>query len=169
MKTIVVVEYDPAWPSQFELLRRPVAAVLGDLALSIEHVGSTSVPGLAAKPIIDISVVVRDDEGVRTAVDRLATIGYAHEGNLGIEGREAFKKPPGKTAHNLYVCPRDSPALANHLTVREYLRNHPHAAREYGELKKQLAVRFRHDIDNYVAGKTEFLMQILHADQSSAR
>jgi GrpB-like predicted nucleotidyltransferase (UPF0157 family) len=161
MKTIVVVEYDAAWPSQFEQLRRPIAAALGDVAMSIEHVGSTSVPGLAAKPIIDISVVVRDDEGVRGAIDRLATIGYVHQGNLGIEGREAFASPAGSIAHHLYVCNCASPGLANHLAVRDHLRAHPDNAREYGELKKQLAKQFPHDIEGYIAGKTDFLLRIL--------
>ena len=161
MKTIVIVEYDPAWRLHFEELRRPLAAALGDIALSIEHVGSTSVPGLAAKPIVDISVVVRDDAQVPAAIERLATIGYAHQGNLGIEGREAFGSPPGPIAHHLYVCPQRSPGLANHLAVRDHLRAHPDAAREYGELKMRLAREFPHDIESYIAGKTDFLLRIL--------
>jgi GrpB-like predicted nucleotidyltransferase (UPF0157 family) len=163
MKPIVVVDYDAAWPSQFEQLRRPIAAALGDVALSIEHVGSTSVPGLAAKPVIDISVVVSDEGGVRAAIDRLATIGCLHQGNLGIEGREAFVSPAGSIAHHVYVCPEGSPGLANHLAVRDHLRAHSDAAREYGELKKQLAKQFPHDIESYIAGKTDFLLGILRS------
>ena len=161
MKPIVIVDYDPAWPLHFEQLRRTIAAALGDVALSVEHVGSTSVPGLAAKPIIDISVVVRDDADVSAAIERLATIGYAHQGNLGIEGREAFGSPPGPIAHHLYVCPQRSPGLANHLAVRDHLRADPDAVREYGELKMRLAREFPHDIASYIAGKTDFLLQIL--------
>src|SRR5258707_11678358 len=107
---IVVVDYDPAWPSTFEMLRSRAWEVVGDFALSIEHVGSPSVPGLAAKPIIDMSVVVTSPTEISLAVTRLATLGYVHRGDLGIVGREAFHLPAGLPAHHLYVCPQDSPA-----------------------------------------------------------
>lgn len=163
MRTIVVVDYDPSWPEIFERVRSTVWAVVSDVALSIEHVGSTAVPGLAAKPIVDVTVVVPGESDVPTVIERLATLGYEYQGNLGIEGREAFESPDGWPAHHLYLCARDSPALANHLAVRNYLRAHPDAAREYGELKGQLAKRFPHDIDRYVDGKTGFLLRILQA------
>lgn len=159
---IVVVESDPAWPRQFDSLRRSIVTAVGDLALAIEHVGSTSVPGLAAKPVLDVDVVVRS-AFVAEAIAGLAAIGYEHRGNLGVPQREAFHAPPGTIRHNLYVCPEDSPALANHRAVRDYLRAHPTAAREYGELKKRLALRFPDDIDGYVEGKTAFLAGILRA------
>jgi GrpB-like predicted nucleotidyltransferase (UPF0157 family) len=128
MRSIIVVEYDPGWPEVFERLRSRVWAAVSDLALSVEHVGSTSVQGLAAKPIIDISVVVREKLDVPAGISRLATLGYVHRGNLGIDGREAFDSPEGFPKHNLYLCPSDSPALANHLAVRDYFRAHPEAA-----------------------------------------
>jgi GrpB-like predicted nucleotidyltransferase (UPF0157 family) len=158
---IVVVDYDPAWPALFEQLRSKVWSVLGDVALSIEHVGSTSVPGLAAKPIIDLSVVVPSEREIPLAVERLASLGYQHLGNLGIVGREAFRRPPGSPAHNLYVCPQDSLGLRNHLAVRDHLRTHPKTAQAYGELKRRLAAEFPDDIESYVDGKTELLIGIL--------
>jgi GrpB-like predicted nucleotidyltransferase (UPF0157 family) len=161
MRTVVVVEYDPGWPKAFEGLHSRVWAAVSDVALSVEHVGSTSVPGLAAKPIIDISVVVREKLDVPAAISRLATLGYVHRGNLGIDGREAFDCPEGLPIHNLYLCPHNSPALANHLAVRDYLRTHPEAATEYGELKKRLAKEFPDDIDSYIDGKTDMLLSIL--------
>lgn len=160
MKTIVVVDYDPGWPSQFEALRSVLLGAVEDLALSIEHVGSTSVPGLAAKPVIDIDVVV-PAKGVASAIDRLTAIGYEHLGDLGIPEREALKRPKASAAHNLYVCPQNSQALANHLAVRAYLRGHADAARRYGELKKRLACDYSDDIDGYVEGKSKFLLGIL--------
>src|SRR5580704_4136126 len=160
---IEVVDYDPRWPKTFERLRSRIWTALRDLALSVEHVGSTSVPSLAAKPIIDISIVVRDRSDVQPGISRLATLGYVHRGDLGIEGREAFANPDGLPMHNLYLCPRDSVALANHLAVRNYLRTHPEAASEYGELKKRLAERFPHDIDGYIDGKTTMLLTMLRA------
>jgi GrpB-like predicted nucleotidyltransferase (UPF0157 family) len=117
----------------------------------------------AAKPIIDISVVVPKRSDVQTGISRLATLGYVHRGDLGIEGREALKNPEGLPKHNLYLCARDSVALANHLTIRDYLRAHPEAASEYGELKKRLAERFPNDIDGYIDGKTTMLLTILRA------
>ena len=163
MRTIVVVDYDPAWLAAFERLRAAIWPAVRDAAEAIEHVGSTAVPGLAAKPIIDLDIVVRSGAEVPAAIARLATLGYAHRGNLGIEGREAFDVPPGPHAHHLYVCPRDSAALANHVAVRDYLRAHPDAAREYGELKKALATRFPHHIEAYVGGKTDLLRRIMRA------
>ena len=163
MRTIVVVDYDSSWPEEFERLRSRIWPVVSDVALSVEHVGSTAVPGLAAKPVIDVSVVVRTASDVPLAIERLASLGYAHRARLGIEGREAFDSPPGSAAHHLYLCPRDSPGLANHLAVRDHLRTHPEAAKEYGELKKRLAGQFPHDIDGYVNGKTDFLLTVLRA------
>ena len=164
MRTIAVVDYDPDWPKAFERVRSRVWPVVSDVAVAMEHVGSTSVPGLAAKPIIDISVVVRGNSDVPLSIQRLATLGYVHRGNLGIEGREAFESPDLLPVHNLYLCPRDSPGLANHLAVRDYLRMHPDAATEYGELKKRLAMKFPYDIDSYIDGKTDMLLRILRAE-----
>ena len=94
---IVIVEYDPAWPLEFERLRERASASLGDVAISVEHVGSTAVPGPAAKPLIDLVVVVEPDK-VELAIERLSAIGYVHEGNLGVEGREAFRPAGGRGA-----------------------------------------------------------------------
>ena len=164
MRPVIVVDYDPTWPATFERLRAPIWAVVSDIALAIEHVGSTSVPGLAAKPIIDISVVVPDGSAVRIGIERLAALGYEHQGDLGIDGREAFRAPASLPAHNLYVCPDGNlVGLVNQVTVRDYLRAHPDVARQYGELKKTLAARFPNDITSYVVGKTDFVLGVLRA------
>jgi GrpB-like predicted nucleotidyltransferase (UPF0157 family) len=163
MRRIEVVDYDARWPETFECLRSRIWTALKDVALSVEHVGSTSVPGLPAKPIVDISIVVPDRSDVQTSISRLASLRYVHRGDLGIDGREAFANPDGLPAHNLYLCPRDSVALANHLAIRNYLRSHPEAAREYGELKRRLAERFPQDIDGYIDGKTTMLLTMLGA------
>jgi GrpB-like predicted nucleotidyltransferase (UPF0157 family) len=168
MRTVVVVEYDSAWPELFQQLRAPVWSVVRDVALSLEHVGSTAVPGLAAKPIIDMSVIVASDREVPLAIARLATLGYMHLGTLGIEGREAFRRPDGSPPHNLYVCPQGSLGVQNQLAVRDYLRAHPEMARAYGELKMRLAHEFPQDIDSYVAGKTDLILGILREQGLSA-
>jgi len=157
---IIVVDDDPDWPRQFEALRAVNARALGDVALAIEHVGSTAVPGLAAKPIIDLDVVVAPGQ-VGTAIDRLSAIGYEHKGDLGVAGREAMRHPSGSRRHHLYVCAEGNLALANHLAVRDFLRADAAAARAYGELKRRLAFRFADDVDGYVDGKTAFILDIL--------
>jgi GrpB-like predicted nucleotidyltransferase (UPF0157 family) len=159
--SVLVVDYDPSWPGMFEALRRPVWAAVQDLAVSVEHVGSTAVPGLAAKPIIDMDVVLASSDNMSEAIEKLATLGYVHRGNLGIEDREAFESPRGLPAHHLYVCPQGSAPLANHLALRDFLRRDVVAVAEYGRIKKQLAARFSSDIDSYFAGKTDFILTVL--------
>jgi len=161
-REVIVVDYDPTWPALFDQLKARAWPVVQDVALRVEHVGSTSVPGLAAKPIVDMDVVVpAGASAVEEAIARLARLGYVHQGNLEVEGREAFRAPPGDPQHNMYVCPDDSPALRNHLRFRDYLRSHPEDARAYAALKRGLAARFRFDIDGYVEGKTEFILGVL--------
>jgi len=160
-RPIVVVDYDPAWPAAFELLRGRVWPAVSDFALTVEHVGSTSVPGLAAKPIIDMCVVVSCEADVRRAIERIAPLGYRHLGNLGVQGREAFTRPADLPDHNMYVCLAGTIGIENQLAVRNYLRSHPDAARAYGELKRRLAVEFPNDIDSYVYGKTDLILGIL--------
>jgi GrpB-like predicted nucleotidyltransferase (UPF0157 family) len=158
---VTVVDYDPSWPAQFEKLRSRIWQAAGDIAVSVEHVGSTAVPGLAAKPIIDVDVVVASMPDVGRVIARLAGLGYAHRGDLGIAGREAFQSPPGLPTHHLYVCVRGSAALNNHLAVRDGLRGNSHTAAKYGALKKHLAERSPMDVDGYIAGKTDFLLGML--------
>lgn len=158
---VIIEDYDPSWPERFEILRSRIGAALGSLAAAIEHVGSTAVPGLAAKPIIDVDVLLRSEADLPRAIERLAAIGYAHQGDLGVPGREAFRAPPSEFRHHLYVCPPDSKACRQHLTFRDYLRTHSEAARAYGLLKRSLASRHGSDRDGYTQAKTEFIEAIM--------
>jgi GrpB-like predicted nucleotidyltransferase (UPF0157 family) len=160
-RTIIVTDYDPGWPAAFEALRARVALVLGEVALAIEHVGSTSVPGLAAKPVIDIDVVVRSPDDIQAAIERLATIGYVHRGDLGIAGREAFAQPANLPKHHLYVCPLGCEELRRHLAFRDYLRAHPDVAETYAAIKRAAAIRFPNDINSYIDAKTDFVQSVL--------
>lgn len=161
MRHVVVVDYDPAWPAAFEELRERMWPEICDVADSIEHVGSTAVPGLAAKPIVDLTIVVPTADAMGTVITRLASLGYQHQGDLGVPGREAFANSPGGPAHHLYAAIRGNLGLRNHLAIRDHLRAHPECARAYGELKKELAARFPDDIDAYIEGKSNFLQDIL--------
>ena len=161
-RQVVVLPYDERWAQDFLQIEGEIRDALGQLALGIEHVGSTSVPGLSAKPIIDIDVVIEDDSALETVVSRLGTIGYHHEGNLGIAGREAFDYE-GKghlRKHHLYVCPRDSAELKRHIAFRDYLRAHPEAVREYSRIKEEGAALYPFDIDKYIEHKAPFIRKI---------
>lgn len=159
---IQIVDYDPRWPEVFQNLCDRLQPAITHVAIAVEHVGSTSVPGLAAKPVIDMDVVVCEAD-VGLAIAGLANLGYVHRGNLGIAGREAFTAPAELPAHHLYVCVEHSLPLRNHLALRDALRAGPQLVREYGELKLRLAREFPTDIDEYVAGKTRFILAILEA------
>ncbi len=157
---IEISEYNPDWPEQFAELRERLSRCLGDVAVAIEHVGGTAVPGLAAKPVIDIDVVIPLHAKVITSIGRLSRIGYVHQGNLGIQDRDAFTAPTGGPAHHLYVCRRGSAALRNHLTLRDHLRQHPEDLAAYATLKRTLAEGCA-DVDHYTRGKTDFILSIL--------
>ena len=161
IRNIIVLPYDKKWKQDFLDIESELRVALGNLALSIEHVGSTSVEGLSAKPIIDIDVVVQPGD-VDAAIKALAAIGYNHEGNLGIEGREAFNYS-GKEhlrEHHLYVCPEDSPELKRHLAFRDYLRSHKEAVEEYSKIKLEAAALYPHDIDGYIKHKSLVIEKI---------
>src|SRR5580704_3139687 len=111
----LIQDYDPSWPEAFSKLAARVQATLGSLVITIEHIGSTAVPGLAAKPIIDLDVVLASRADLPEAIRLLATIGYVHEGDLGIPGREAFRSPPGEPRHHLYVLAAGANELGRHL------------------------------------------------------
>ena len=160
-RRVVVVDYDVAWSRRFEELRARVWPALAGVALRIEHVGSTSVPGLAAKPIIDLTVVVAARCDVPTAIARLAGLGYRHQGNFGIDDRDVFDHPADLPRHNLYVCPDGAVSLVNQVTLRDVLRAQPELSRRYGELKTRLAAKFPNDIGSYVVGKTDFILDAL--------
>lgn len=159
---VVVVPYNEKWPEGFEKIRSVISKSLGDLALSIEHVGSTSVYGLWAKPIIDLDVVISDYSVLPQVIEKLKEIGYEYEGNLGIEGREAFsyEGEPELMLHHLYVCPKDSPELKRHITFRDYLRTHPDVAEEYSRVKREGARLYPDDIDSYIEYKGHVIEKI---------
>ena len=175
LRTIEIVAYDSRWPASFAELSRVVDRALGPLALSIEHVGSTSVPGLGAKPIVDMDVVIASRSLFPDVLRALARLGYIHQGDLGISGREAFahegpdvpRDGSGRVwpAHHLYVCAQDNAELARHLALRGYLRAHPESALAYVELKRRLARQFPHDIEGYIEGKAAFIQGILDLAQ----
>ena len=159
---VVVLPYDPAWRSAFAAIKDELEQALGDLILGVEHVGSTSVEGLSAKPCIDIDVVIEDESRLPAVIEALGRVGYIHEGDLGIKGREAFAytHKPHLYPHHLYVCPRQSPELHRHLTFRDYLRAHPEAAERYGVVKEEAARLYPDDIGQYCKHKAPCIEEL---------
>lgn len=157
---IEIVDYDPVWPARFETLRQLYENVLTGVAiLGIEHVGSTSVPGLAAKPVIDIDIVVTVDQVAR-AIEAMEQAGFLSLGERGIPDRWALQAPSDLPRTNTYVAVEGSLALRNHLAVRDQLRHEVALRDEYAALKRSIAASV-HDIDQYVEKKSSFLSVVL--------
>jgi GrpB-like predicted nucleotidyltransferase (UPF0157 family) len=158
-----IVPYDPDWPARFEQERAALAAAIGDWAVGgIHHVGSTSVPGLQSKPIIDILVGVRDLEDSRACFERLAGLGYLYAPYRSGEMHWFCKPDPSRRTHHLHLVPSDSPRFRDELAFRDHLREHRDVAREYGALKRGLAQRYEHDREAYTDAKSEFILTTLH-------
>jgi GrpB-like predicted nucleotidyltransferase (UPF0157 family) len=160
---IVIADYDPAWPERFDRLHQRIWPVIDDLAMRVEHIGSTSVPGLAAKPIIDIDIVVASTDDVRPVIDRMASIGYRWRGDLGVAGREALWPPADEQLpnHNLYVVVENNRAHLDHWLLRDLLREDTQARERYAELKKRNAELVGDDMDAYVMAKASLVAELL--------
>ena len=160
-KRVVVEKWNPQWKYEYEKI---VASLGKDIiynSIKIEHVGSTSVEGLSSKPVIDLDIVIEKDK-FEIIKELLNKKGYKHEGDLGIEGREAFSYS-GKEelmTHHLYVCPKNSKELFKHITFRNFLENNPALAAEYSKVKEQAAVLYPDDIDKYMEFKSEIIEKI---------
>ena len=160
---IVVSDYDPAWPDWFDALHRHIWPAVEEVALRIDHVGSTSVPGLAAKPIIDLDIVVAGPDDVRPVIDRLAPLGYRWRGDLGVVGREAFRRPDddGLPTHHLYLVVENNKAHLDHWLLRDRLRADPDARDRYAALKRRNVELADRDMDVYVAAKAGLVAELL--------
>jgi len=155
-KTVVVVPYDNQWKSEFTKIKNILINKLGNCIITIEHVGSTSVEGLSAKPIIDIDIVIENYDIFDEVKTKLAGLGYDHEGDLGMKDREAFayNNKPELMTHHLYVCPKYSNELKRHIIFRDYLRTHSDDRDLYSKVKLESAKLYPKDIDRYIMAKS---------------
>ena len=158
---IVIADYDPSWPGMFVAAREALQRAIGPWMTGVEHIGSTAVPGLAAKPVIDVLVGVRTlAEADAHCIPSIAALGYEYIATYEtlMPDRRYFKSPAGggRLEHHIHLVERDSEFWQRHLRFRDYLRAHPQAAREYERLKRELAPRFE-DINEYAKAKTEFI------------
>ncbi len=161
-RRIEIVPYDPNWPAMYEeealLLRR----LFGDVLAAIHHIGSTSVPGLASKPIIDIMGEAVDISMVDGFNERMPALGYTPRGEYGIPGRRYFPKgTPVHHTHHLHVFAAGSRIAREHLAFRDYLADHSETAGEYAALKESLAGMHRTDPEAYTDGKAAFISGVL--------
>lgn len=158
---VEVVPYSQYWPTQFDQAAEDLRHALRGVPVeSIEHVGSTSVAGLVAKPVLDIDVIVQPRD-VAAAVAALEAVGYRHRGDLGVTGREAFAAPDEEPRRNVYVCAAGCLSVRNHLAVRDVLRRRDDLRDEYARVKLDLASDPTIEIDTYVAGKSAVLQKVL--------
>jgi GrpB-like predicted nucleotidyltransferase (UPF0157 family) len=158
---LVICDYNPAWAEQFADLSAGIVASLQAIVLRVEHVGSTAVPGLAAKPIIDVDAVLASSADLPQAIRLLADLGYAHEGDLGVKGREAFRYPPGEVQHHLYVLIEGAAELRRHIAFRDALRADAALRDEYAQLKRFLAAQYSGDREAYTQGKSTFINTVI--------
>jgi GrpB-like predicted nucleotidyltransferase (UPF0157 family) len=166
-RTIKIVPYNPNWPSRYRQEARQIAVALAGEIVLIHHVGSTAIPGILAKPVIDCLIEVRDIEMVDAYNAAMVALGYTPRGENGIPGRRYFNKLSGHThTHHLHIFEVGHPEIDRHLDFRDYLRAHPTEAQAYSQLKAELAQKYRHDAVAYTDAKSSFVRKI---DQRAAK
>ena len=159
-RPVRVVPHDPAWKGKFEVEAAALRSALGDEALAVHHIGSTSVPGLRAKPTIDVLIEVREIGKLDGLEAQMAERGYEAWGEYGIPGRRFFTRDRGpERLCNVHAFEAGSPGVERHLAFRDHLIQHPETARAYGDLKRNLAERFPADMEAYMEGKDAFIKE----------
>jgi len=160
-RRVVVRAHDPAWRLEFEQEAARISRALGELEVSLHHIGSTAIPGIPAKPIIDVLMVVAELVELDAKNSVLADLGYEALGEFGIPGRRFFRRSDesGVRTHHVHAFEVRDPGIERHLAFRDYMIAHPAEARMYGELKRGLALRFPEDVDEYMRGKDAFIKE----------
>ncbi|GAB4283695.1 MAG: GrpB family protein [Oscillatoriaceae cyanobacterium] len=168
MKRVEVVSHNPQWADAFAVESQQIADALGENVVAIHHIGSTAIPMIYAKPIIDLLVEVKDINQVNQQNYSMELLGYEVMGEFGIPGRRYFRKhnPAGMRTHHVHIFEVGSPQIERHLNFRDYMIAHPEAAQKYSELKRELAQKYPNDIEKYMDGKDGFIQEI---DQKAAR
>jgi GrpB-like predicted nucleotidyltransferase (UPF0157 family) len=160
---IVIAEHDPGWPYAFAREAQRIRPAFGALLVELHHIGSTAVPGLRAKPVIDILAVVTDVDALDSQSHEFEALGYEVMGEFGLPGRRYFRRddPRGVRTHQVHAYARESAGeIERHLDFRDYMREHPETARAYAELKQSLADECDGDMGCYSDGKTAFIREV---------
>lgn len=163
-----VVEYDARWPGLFTAEGQRIRKACGALAIQLEHVGGTSIPGMCAKPVLDIAAGRPLGTSVLDYVVPLARAGYEHRGERGVPGREFFRRGVPR-AYHLHLVEEGGPLWCDYLAFRDYLRSHPSAAQQFAGHKRALAVRFPNDREAYIEAKSTYVLEILQLATAAPR
>ncbi len=159
MRHVQVYPPNSQWARDFDAEAAQIALALGNNVAHIHHIGSTSIPNIYAKPVIDLLVEVNDIDQVDTGNGAMAALGYTVMGEYGIPGRRYFRKDnaEGVRTHHVHTFQVDSPEITRHLAFRDFMIAHPGCAQQYSELKRTLSAQYPKDIDGYMDGKDEFV------------
>ena len=155
MRKVEVCTYKEEWSSLFEEEKRQLENIFGEVILEIHHIGSTSIHGMNAKPIIDIMPVVTNIHNVEKFYNEMAELGYEAKGENGISGRRYLQKGGDERTHHLHIYEKDNKDIFRHLAFRDYLRVNKEDAKQYGDLKAALAQKYPNNINAYIMGKHE--------------
>ncbi len=162
MRNFIVVPYNPRWPALFQQEAGKIGAVFGQECIAIHHIGSTSIPGMSAKPIIDIMPVVPNIDQVESFNPAMIQLGYEPKGENGIPGRRYFVKGgDANRTHHVHIYEPSNPEVIRHLCFRDYLMAHAEEARQYAAMKITLAQQYPHDILGYMADKDSLIKETL--------
>ncbi len=160
LRKVEVCPYNEKWAQMFIEEAERLNHILKNDIIDIHHIGSTSVPGLKAKPIIDIQIVVKDINRVERYHMEMKQIGYDPKGENGIVGRRYFQKGGDNRSHHVHIYQKGSYEITRHLAFRDYLKSHPDEMKNYGEVKEKLAQQFPYDIESYINGKDYLVKDI---------
>jgi GrpB-like predicted nucleotidyltransferase (UPF0157 family) len=156
---VEVVPPDSTWRERFELESKQIVLAMGENIIAIHHMGSTAIPGIYAKPVIDFLIEVKDITKTDEQSAAMTALGYEAMGEFGLPGRRYFRKnsSPEIRTHNVHIYETGSPEITRHLAFRDYIIAHPDAAQQYSDLKRELAKKYPQNIEGYMDGKDEFI------------
>ncbi len=157
MRQVIVTPYQSSWPEAFQEEKEQLKTIFGDRLLAVHHIGSTSVPGLSAKPILDILPVVDSLDGIEAFDAAMEQIGYEAKGEFGMSGRRYYRKGGDNRTHHIHLYADGNPEIIRHVVFRDYLRQHPEEVEAYSTIKERLAHQYPEDISAYIAGKDSFV------------
>lgn len=160
MRKVEVTEYNKGWSLMYEKEAIKLRKIFDDEIIKVHHIGSTSVKGLKAKPVIDIMPVVRNIGRIDEFNTEMINIGYEPKGEKGLSRRRFFQKGGDNRTHHVHIFELGNPEIERHLAFRDYLRSHPEAVTEYGNLKEELSQHFPYDIEAYISGKERLVSKI---------
>lgn len=163
-----MIPYDPEWQQEFAREAAHLTNTLRENVVTVHHVGSTAIPGIYAKPVLDMLLAVRSVEALDEKQSEIEALGYEARGEYGIPGRRFYRRDnaQGERTHQIHAFEAGSPQITRHLAFRDYMIAHPEAAQEYSDLKRELAAKHPSDIEAYMDGKDAFIQEI---DRRAAR